>query len=323
MKNPNIEVLIIILFLSIFISALSFREQPLDLIKNIDDIVQKPVSLQFQNSLIIQNEGGHIQGIQKLIYREKEYYFLSGSSSEYSYYSILKMSDNSNMLISNNLILEKPFKHAGGFQIYDNLLAIGVEDNDLKTRSKVFIFQIDNPERPPEKPLAIIERYGTSKRGTAGCVAINQVGDKVVVIVGDWDAINLDFYVIDRALLGVDPNALILEYSLNSRKIDKTNWIDPAWQSYQTINLIKDTSGQLFLAGMTSSTSGEDILDLFKVESTDLKLFSLQKIYSRNFGSNSETKFRWGAGLYVSSDQLQILATPEHIYEESTIHIYE
>ena len=279
--------------------------------------------MSFNNSFEIPNEGGHLQGIQKLKHKESNYYFLSGSSSEHSYYTIIRTTDKSSMLISHNLILEKPFKHAGGFQIYDNLMAIGVEDNEEKNRSKVFIFQIENPEKPPEKPLAIIERFGTAKRGTAGCVAINQIGEKVLVIVGDWDSVNLDFYVISRELLGVDPNALILEYSLNSRKIDKKNWIDPEWRSYQNINLIQDQSGQLYIAAMTSSSSGGDLLDLYAVSTQDLKSFSLQKIYSRNFGSNAETKFRWGAGLYVSSNQLQILATPENILEKTTIHIYE
>lgn len=323
MKKPFLfnNLLIVFFFITLNISVVCGQSP--DIVSNFKGIGIEPRSVPIKNSFEIRSEGGHLQGIQKLIYRKDEYFFLSGSSDLYAYYTIIKRADTGGMVISTNMILEKPFKHSGGFQIYDNLLAVGVEDNDLKTRSKVFIFQIDNPEKPPEKPLAIIERFGTSKRGTAGCVAINQVDDKVVVIVGDWDTINLDFYVIDRSLLGVDSTALILEYSLNSKKMDKTNWISPEWRSYQNINLLKDHKGQLLLAATTTSASGQDILDLYHVHSSDLKSYHLQKIYSRNFGSNDTTKFRWGAGLYVSSDQLQILATPEHIYEESTIHIYE
>lgn len=310
-------------FLITIISTFTVHGQTIDILSNFDAIGQEPLTVSFQNSIEIPEEGGHLQGIQKLTYRDAAYFFLSGSSSEYSYYTIVRNTDKSSMVISNNIILEKPFKHAGGFQVFENFLAIGVEDNEEKNRSKVFIFQVDNPERPPEKPLAIIDRFGTSKRGTAGCVAISQVGDKVLVVVGDWDTVNLDFYVIDRALLGVDPNALILEYSLNSRKMEKSNWIDSDWHSYQNINLFKDTAGQLLLAGTTTNNVGEDIMDIYLVYSPDLKSFSLQKIYSRNFGYNAKTKFRWGAGLHVSSDQIQILSTPEHIHEESTIHIYE
>jgi hypothetical protein len=316
--NHTIRALLVTIFCTFTVQG-----QTIDIAASFDAIGQKPLAVPFQNTFEIPIEGGHLQGIQKLTYRQAAYFFLSGSSAENSYYTIVRKTDKTSMVISNNIILEKPFKHAGGFQIFENLLAIGVEDNEEKTRSKVFIFQIDNPERPPEKPLAIIDRFGTSRRGTAGCVAISQVGDKVLVIVGDWDTVNLDFYVIERDLLGVDPNALILEYSLNSRKIEKSSWIDSEWHSYQNINLFKDSAGQLVLAGTTTNQAEEDILDLYLVYSPDLKSFSLQKIYSRSFGSNAKTKFRWGAGLHLSPGQIQILATPEHIHEESTIHIYE
>jgi len=277
----------------------------------------------FTNTLDIYNNGGHLQGIQKIEFQKADYYIVTGSNYAHSYYAVLKHDENSGMVISNNLILEKPFKHAGGFQIYDDLMAIGVEDNDKKKRSKVFIYQISNPEQPPQEPLAIIERFGTARRGTAGCVAITQVGQNLIIAVGDWDTVNLDFYVVDREKLGNDPEALILEYSLNTKKVDKSEWIDKSWLPYQNINLMSNKSGQLWLAGMTTNKGEEDILDLYLVNSDRLKNFTLKKVYTRKFGSNDNTKFRWGAGLYSNAQGIQLLAVPENITEQTIIQLYE
>jgi hypothetical protein len=294
-----------------------------NVIAELEKISDVPTPLSFQNRLQIANTGGHLQGIQALNHQGQIYYIVSGSSDSQSYYSIIK-SGTENFVVAHNTILEKPFKHAGGFQIYENLMAIGVEDNDKKDKSKVFIFQMDNPERPPVEPLAIIDRIGTEKRATAGCVAITDIGGKILVIVGDWDTINLDFYLIDREKLGLDPEALELEYSLNTRKMDKSAWIDEEWLSYQNINLIHGDDGQIYLAGMTTNASDQDVLDLYQVLSSDLKTFRLLKVYSKKVGSNPITRFRWGAGIHISNaGKIQLLSTPENISDQSIIHMYE
>lgn len=293
------------------------------IIASIEQIEKLPESIHFSNSLKVRNKGGHLQGIQKLIHTKNQYYVFSGSSSEYSYYSIVKTGEE-NIVISTNKILDKPFKHAGGFQIYNNLMAIGVEDNDAKNLSKVFIFHVENPEKPPQEPLAIIDRMGTFKRATAGCVAITIINEKVLVVVGDWDTAHLDFYRIDEAKLHEEGATLELEYSLDSKKIDKSGWIDEDWLSYQNINFIQDTNRNLYLAGMTSNAEGDDVLDLYQVDSEMLSTFSLKKIYTRSFATNAHTKFRWGAGIYQNEDgQITILSSGENIDNESILNLYQ
>lgn len=292
------------------------------LINSIEKINTTPASIKFENSLEINNDGGHLQGIQYLKHNQNDYYVLSGSSDSYSYYSIVKIGVE-NLVISTNKILEKPFKHAGGFQIFENLMAIGVEDNDAKKRSKVFIFHIDDPEKPPKEPLAVIERMGTAKRATAGCVGISIIKNKVIVAVGDWDTKNLDFYRIDQKELMQSGAPLELEYSIDSRKMDKSNWVDERWLSYQNINLIKDDSDNLYLAGMTSGDKGENVLDFFEIESEDLSIFKLKKIYSKTFNGNKQTKFRWGSGIHYTRDMhIKVITCGENILDSSTIHIY-
>ena len=315
----------IILFLgcTINIGCLSAQTKYGNFIESITKINDEPIPISFSNSLEVNNQGGHLQGIQMVRYNDNAYFILSGSSDTYSYYTIVRGGEK-NMVIAFKKILDKPFKHAGGFQIHKNLMAIGVEDNEEKNVSKVFIFYLENPEKTPDKPLAIIDRMGTFKRATAGCVGIVTVREKVLVVVGDWDTAHLDFYLVDEKKLLNEGATLELEYSLDSKVLDKSSWSDPDWLSYQNINLLKDNSENLYLAGMTSIASEENVIDLFLIETEDLTTFKLKKLYSKSFPANAETKFRWGAGISITNNRdLEVLSCGENIHEASVIHIYK
>ena len=60
------------------------------IIKRLDRLQNAPTVVLFTNSLSVNNKGGHLQGIQRLFYDEKEYLILSGSSDLFSYYTIVK-----------------------------------------------------------------------------------------------------------------------------------------------------------------------------------------------------------------------------------------
>lgn len=316
-----------ILSLSLFITFLSCNQKGdssrLELIQLVEKISSEPVEITYRNSLPVNNEGGHLQGIQYFSRNENDYYFLSGSSDSYSYYSIVKLGEE-NLVASTNTILEKPFKHAGGFQIHNDLMAIGIEDNEVKNISKVFIYQIDDPNSPSDKPIKIIERVGAIKRATAGCIGITEIDGEVMVVVGDWDTAHLDFYRIDRDKLGQKGAAFKLDYSVVCQEMDRTGWIDENWLSYQNINFIKDTFGQLYLAGMTSNDAEENILDLFEIEIKQPFTPKLIKVYSKNFNKNTQAKFRWGAGVHLDeNNKLRVITCGENILDVSAIHVYK
>lgn len=303
-----------------FAQQINQNDNPI--VKSLDKIKAIPSTIKSNNSFNINNKDGHIQGVQYIKHNQTEYYVLSGSSDAYSYFSIVKTGDK-NEVISLNKILDKPFKHAGGFQIYNNLMAIGIEDNDLKNRSKVIIYDLVNPEQPTIQELAIIERSGIVKRATAGCVAINEVDNYILVIVGDWNTKHLDFYKIKKKKLGINGEGFELIFSMDTEKIDKTTWVDQNWLPYQNINLIKDSSGHLFLAGLASN-SKENILDLFKVYTKDLTEFSMVKIYSKNLSLNKNSNFQWGAGIQIlENNKFKILSSGSHIENPFYISLYK
>lgn len=70
-------------------------------------------------------------------------------------------------------------------------MAIEIEDNHLKDKSKMHIYEINNPH---SEPLQIIQRTGKAKRVTAGCVGIIEIENHILVVVGNWDTKHLDFY---------------------------------------------------------------------------------------------------------------------------------
>ncbi len=292
------------------------------IINLLDKTNASPISIDFQNDLEVNNSGGHLQGVQYYNYGQSDYYVLSGSSNSHSYFSVLKAAEK-NRVISVNKILDKPFKHAGGFQIYKNLMAIGIEDNDTKDKSKVIIYALGNIEKEIPEPLMIIERSGPIKRATAGCVAITQIEDYVLVVVGDWDTKNLDFYRIEKKKLGKYGEAFELIFSTETKNMDTSKWVDNSWLSYQNLNFIKDSSGNLYLAGMTSN-SKKNILDLFKVQTDDLNEFELIKVYSKKLALDKYSNFRWGSGVYLSNDHgIQIISSGSHIQKEFGIYKYQ
>lgn len=316
-----------LIFASILLTLMIYAQNknPSDstIINLLDQIDSIPVSISFQNVLKVNNKGGHLQGVQYLNYEQNDYYFLSGSSDLYSYYSVVKMGEK-NSVISVNKILEKPFKHAGGFQIYNGFMAIGIEDNSERDKSKVYIYRIDNPENLSHEPLEIIERIGTPKRATAGCVGVIEMSDDLFVVVGDWDAEHLDFYHKKKKNLSEDGETFEFVYSINMEKTDKSEWINNATLPYQNINFIRGNSDNLYLTGMASNNNEENILDLFRVEIESNFVFKIRKILTKKFPQNTYSKFNRGAGVFLSDDsKLRIFSCGAHINDESQITIYK
>ncbi len=289
----------------------------------IDRINFHPQFITVKNTKKTYNRGGHLQGIQCLRYGRNDYYVLTGSSDSWSYYAVVKAGKD-NSVISVNKILPKPFKHAGGFQIYKDLMAVGVEDNSARDRSKVFIYRLKNPEDPPEKPLAVIERSGAYERATAGCTGIVETGGKILVAVGDWDSRHLDFYTVDENKMGMESPGFQLVSSFDARQTDKKGWIDDEWLPYQNINLLKDGSGRVYLAGMTSKGEDSNVIDLYRIETENLVDFKLTKIYTKKLVANAQARFGWAAGICPAGrDHLKILSCGPHIRKHFSVSVYE
>jgi hypothetical protein len=287
------------------------------------EIGVQPKILSCRNVLEVNNQGGHLQGVQITIKDEIEYAVLSGSSGTYAYYSVVKL-DDYDEVISVNTLMHKPYKHAGGIQIFEDIMVVGIEDNDDKDKSKVCIYKIRNPEKPPVKPLTLNERKGEPFRSTAGCCGITKIGKGYLIVVGDWDTKHLDFYLWDKNRLDQKINAFEKVYTIDTEKSDRSSWADKAWHAYQNINLLKDADGSIYLLGFGRNDQDENIADLFFVENKDLREFSLKKIISKTFFCQQGADFQSGAGIFLQPDgKLKIISCAPHIKDSLILNVFD
>lgn len=263
-------------FVFLFSTLLIFlakAQNTTDFVADFNSIDTKPVEISFSNQLRVNNKGGHLQGIQRFENKNGEYFILSGSSDKVSYCAVLKTAPDNKVKQINNF-LEKPFKHAGGFQIFENYLAVGIEDNDKKDKSKVCVYDISNPEEKFGAPKLVIERNGEPLRNTAGCVGITKIDGKYLVAVGDWDTKHIDFYWVQpentREKLTEKSGSIAIE------KTQKTDWINNEWNAYQNINLF-NINNKLYLIGLGQNSKSENIADLFELTITEQSNFNIKK----------------------------------------------
>jgi len=282
----------------------------------IDEI---PHVIIYANNNKVNNNGGHLQGAQLFQKDKSKYAILSGSSDSYAYLSVIKL-DDKNEVISVNRLMDKPFKHAGGIQIFENYLAVGIEDNDQKDKSKVCIYDISDPENVPTKPIAIIEREGKPKRSTAGCIGITKYKNQALLAVGDWDTKNIDFYTCP--FNEIQNNAFKKRQSINIEKSSKENWMDSNWYSYQNINLFT-FSKDLYLIGLGQNEKNEDIADLYRLNEQSTNNFSLIKLATKTFKSKNESSFKAGAGMvFNETGEMQIISCGYNIENKSYLNFF-
>lgn len=321
MNLRSSRIIVLISFTIIFpYRAISQNESIPGLFMKIDT---EPQIVRCINELEVNNQGGHLQGVQLFVKDDVEYAILSGSSGTYAYYSVARMADF-NQVLSVNILMHKPFKHAGGIQIYQDLLVVGIEDNDAKDKSKVCIYEIENPEAPPVKPLSLVERKGEPFRSSAGCTGINRIGDRYLIIVGDWDTKHLDFYLCDEQKLEQETNIFDKVYTIDTEKIDRSAWSDKAWHAYQNINLLIGADMKLYLIGFGRNVQNENIADLFLIEHRDLREFSLQKLISKTFNCKEGADFRSGAGIFHQpGEKMKVISCGSHIRDSVVLNIFE
>ncbi|MGQ7871115.1 hypothetical protein [Sunxiuqinia sp. sy24] len=275
----------------------------------------------FTNPLEVSSEGGHLQGVQIMPDKQHHYAFVTGSCSLYSYYAVIKL-DETNEVIAVQKLMDKPYKHAGGFQIFQNYLAVGIEDNEAKDKSKVCIYAISNPENPPLEPIAMIERKGSPLRSTAGCVGMTKHQDQFLIVVADWDSKHLDFYACKSEKIIEDDFDLV--GSIDIENHSREGWINPNWWAYQNINLFSTGKNQLFLIGLGQDEQPEHVADLFRLSESDSGKFKLTKVASKTFNCEKGASFKAGAGVEIDEEgRLRIVSCAYTMQNYSYLNYFE
>lgn len=245
--------------------------------------------------------GGHLQGIQQAVIDGRPFLVLSGSANAESYLALVALEGSTGRVVAIKPLLPRPFKHAGGFQVCGGYLAVGIEDDNTKMTSRVWIFRLaELLQVAGPKPLVEIERTGAYQRATAGAVAMARVRDRHLLYAGTWDSATIDIYFSNAK--GLDDPACAFAFceTWDARSADRSDWSDRDYASYQNLNLVVDTRDAVFLIGFAHAGAA-DVMDVFelRMETTVPVERRLRKVM-RCALHGRETSFRHGSGLVIA-----------------------
>jgi hypothetical protein len=247
-------------------------------------------------------QGGHLQGIQLYQSGGQNYIFVSGSSNDFAYYFVAKgISDTLYHLAYIRKMLNKPFKHAGGFQIAGHYLAVGVEDDDAKDSSKVLVYNISNPGISDTTTAAFFLRGGIFKESTAGAVGAMLKGDTLIAAIASWDAMTIDVvhFYFDKTTKDIATQKHIAKWNMSS---------NVGWNAYQSINLYWVDKSEILFVG-TGAKNGEQIVDVYNIKPLANNNWQWIKTSSPAVDFTAQSlRYAGGTGMY--NNKLTVFATP-------------
>ncbi len=266
--------------------------------------------------------GGHLQGIQQAVIGGRPFLVLSGSASAESYLALVALDGSMGRVVAIKRLLARPFKHAGGFQVCGDFLAVGIEDDNTKMTSRVWILRLaELLQAAGPKPLVEIERTGAYQRATTGAVAMARVRDRHLLCVGTWDSATIDVYVSNARALDDPACAFAFHETWDAGSADRSDWSDRDYASYQNLNLVVDTNDAVFLIGFARAGAA-DVMDVFelRMEASVPVERRLRKVMRRALHGR-ETSFRHGSGLVIAdANTVAVLACG---YQEFVIERFE
>ncbi|HTM53261.1 MAG TPA: hypothetical protein VL175_04505 [Pirellulales bacterium] len=263
--------------------------------------------------------GGHFQGIQLRFDAARNRYlaFLSHDSLTVGYLAVVEFPEaleRAGQLLAIHEFPSDgqtpPLRHAGGMQLCGNILAVGLEDNQQKTRSQVQFWDVVDPLKPAQLAHLTIKRAGAPKEKTAGAVGIIERERDHLVVVANWDSRDIDFYVSNNRPLADRDCRFELVQHWAAKAAVASDWRpNDRFGAYQAINLV--TSGErLFMTAFETRMSVGDIVDMFAIDLGADATRLLTKIGSKSVSLSPGVHFQAAAGLSASSDAWTLLAAP-------------
>lgn len=265
----------------------------------------KPAVFQLDNPIAVPTEKGHLQGVQLVQINGSDRLLISGSSKHTAY--VLQANLQTSRTETLIPLMQDPFRHAGGIQVSYPYLVVGIEDNIQKTISKVVLYRLNRKPQDHLEPVITIEREGTAKRFTAGATGLIPMGDKYLVVVGNWDSRNWDFYL-------VDPEQSTSE-SVGTFEAPSD------WASYQSINLVKDHEA-IYAIGLYGK-GGIGRADLIQISQVEAFRPTMSRMMSKDFKCVDGVDFNTAAGIQVDqAGHLHIWATQRDARKQITVSRY-
>ena len=257
-------------------------------VKNVPEAFEalssEPEIIFIRNEIKAPNEGGHLQGMQVIEKNGTERLLISGSSLTQAYVLLVDLA----MRKTDTLIplMKEPYRHAGGIQVSEPYMVVGIEDNFTKTASKVCLYNYRDGNLYKAQPTVTMDRKGEPKRQTAGSTGLLAIDTGYLMVVSNWDSRNWDFYSIDP--------------EKNEQKMLASFAAPDDWASYQSINLIRD--GEAIYAIGFHQKERVGYADLILVSSLETFEPIMEKVLTKTFNCTNKVDFGTAAGLQVDKE---------------------
>jgi len=263
--------------------------------------------------------GGHLQGIQRTDIDGRRYFIISGSSDDAAYFIVVGRTSRGYGIVQRKVICREPYRHAGGIQVIGDYLAVGVEDNLERDKSRVHFFDVASPEEPIGEPIITIQREGTKKLATAGAVAVAKRARDYLLIAGSWDSDTLDFYRSNGAALREPGCEFTYWQTWSKNDACKENWCNDTWGSYQNLNLISDIHDRLFLLGYYCNADNGDCVDLYSLDLSKPSSEMVRKESSKIAKCKQGASFKYGGGGYIKDEDSLVSYACERNCRDTTV----
>lgn len=289
---------------SLWLCSVAGFGQQVDNVPNaFEKLSSKPTTISLDNGVEVPAANGHFQGVQVIEKNGAEKLLISGSSRNTAYILQADLTtQKAEKLIS---LSEEPFRHAGGIQASVPYLVVGIEDNVIKTASKVGLYDYVGGKLLRAEPNMVVDRQGEVERYTAGATGLLAMKEGYLLVVGNWDSRHWDFY-------HVDPET--------GKQNNIASFTAPAaWAGYQSINLIGDIEA-IYAIG-TYQKGPEGYADLILVSKQEAFQPIMKKVATKVFNCANEVDFSGAAGLQVDKQgKLQLWAAQKNTGQKIAIN---
>ena len=297
----------------------------------LDNLPDQGTLLKFSKGSFDLPRGGHLQGIQMRFdaARDRHVMFLSHDSQTVAYLIIVEFPAD---LTRDGRVIHlhtfpsdgksPPLRHAGGIQLAGSVLAVGLEDNQLKTRSEVQFWNVSVPEKPTQLEHLTVRRSGPVKEKTAGAVALVQRVNDHLLAVANWDSRAIDFYKSNGKPLADSECRFEHHARWSDAEADKANWSpDTAFAPYQAVNFVRQSDDQLYLLGFATDATGKNVVDLFSLDLDQKPGTMLRKTATKIVTLRGENRFQFSGGCSTRDGKATILSSPREVDSETLINI--
>ncbi len=223
--------------------------------------------------------------------------------------------------------------HAGGMSAVGDILVVPLEEYKEAVVSKIYFFDVSNPEAPVMYDY-YIDRTNDPLKDKAGAVAMTMLADGRYLLA-TWDNNLLHFYLSNSSKVedGFDTENVV---TWNKNNLVITDDLEKSFGG-STINFIKQCDGQLYLAAFNGSNGDlgpfipflqiENQASLYRVnfpnedyatppvitKVASRRMYSGEKAIIPLWGVPSHTDFVAAAGIYIDpAGRLSIYSAPHY-----------